>query len=175
MGRAAEEDCESQDAGETRIATFRITPARTERELEATRQLFEAYAASLPVDLGYQRFESELAQIPGKYAPPAGEILIAWDAAGHAIGCVGLRPLGDQQCEMKRLYVVPDARCLGLGKALTEAVIELARERGYAELLLDTLATMGRATGIYERMGFERIEPYYSPTPPGTIFMKLAL
>ena len=153
-----------------------IRPARTADEIDAASLLFEAYAASLPVGLEYQGFDTELADLPGKYASPEGELLIAWDEHGQAIGCVGLRPLiRGRHCEMKRLYVAPEARGLGLGKALAKAIVEAASERGYSELYLDTLPTMRSAARMYETMGFRRIEPYYAPTPDGTIFMCLDL
>ncbi len=155
---------------------FQISFARSEQELGAVRDLFAAYAESLPVDLGYQDFESEVSDLPGKYAPPQGELLVAWDTADRAVACIGLRRLdGARSCEMKRLYVLPEARSFGLGKALTDAVIEAAKARGYSSLRLDTLPTRIRAANLYERMGFRRIDPYYSPTPPGTIFMELDL
>lgn len=158
------------------LPPFQIIPARCERELDAVRDLFASYAASLPVDLDYQDFGSEVADLPGKYAPPEGELLVAWDAVDRPVACIGLRPLDNSgTCEMKRLYVVPEARSFGLGKTLTQAVLEAARERGYSALRLDTLATMVTAAGIYERMGFSRIGAYYGPTPPGTIFMEFDL
>lgn len=157
-------------------AAFDIAPVRTAADLAATAELFAGYAASLPVDLGYQDFDGELAALPGKYAPPAGELFLARDPAGGPLGCVGLRPLADKGCcEMKRLFLLPAARGLGLGRALTEAVVDQARRRGYLELRLDTLATMTTAQALYEKMGFERIAPYYAPTPPGTVFMALGL
>jgi len=155
---------------------FHIRSARTADEIDAASLLFEAYAASLPVALEYQGFDTEIAELPGKYASPEGELLIAWNPQGQAIGCVGLRPLIEGlRCEMKRLYVAPEARGLGLGKALAKAIAEAARKRGYSELYLDTLPTMRSASRIYEKMGFRRIEPYYEPTPDGTIFMCLDL
>lgn len=155
---------------------FLIAPVRSADDLAATADLFAGYAASLPVDLGYQDFGDELAALPGKYAPPAGELFLARDAAGAPLGCVGLRPLaGDGCCEMKRLFLRPAARGLGLGRALTEAVVDQARRTGYRELRLDTLAGMATAQALYETMGFRRIEPYYAPTPAGTVFMALTL
>lgn len=155
---------------------FHILPVRTPGDLAATADLFAGYAASLPVDLGYQDFDGELAALPGKYAPPAGELFLARDAAGAPLGCVGLRPLRDDGCcEMKRLFLLPAARGLGLGRALTEAVVEQARSLGYRELRLDTLASMTAAQTLYARMGFEPIAPYYEPTPAGTVFMGLKL
>ena len=155
---------------------FDIVPARTADDLAAITGLFAGYAASLPVDLGYQDFDGELAALPGKYAPPAGELFLARDAAGAPLGCVGLRPLPDDGCcEMKRLFLLPAARGLGLGRTLTEAVIDQARRSGYRELRLDTLASMSAAQALYGSMGFERIAPYYAPTPKGTVFMRLRL
>lgn len=155
---------------------FRLSPARTRRDFEAAANLFKAYAASLPVDLGYQDFGSELAELPGKYSPPDGELLIAWDALERPVGCVGLRPLASRiRSEMKRLYVVPGARSFGLGKILARAIVSAAQDRGYVELVLDTLPTMATAAGLYQRMGFKPIDAYYDPTPEGTIFMRLEL
>lgn len=154
----------------------RIRPVRTADDLAAAAELFAGYAASLPVDLGYQDFDGELAALPGKYAPPAGELFLARDAAGAPLGCVGLRPLpAEGCCEMKRLFLLPAARGLGVGRALTEAVIDQARRSGYRELRLDTLASMTTAQALYAKMGFERIAPYYEPTPEGTVFMGLRL
>jgi len=155
---------------------FQILPVRTAGDLAAATELFAGYAASLPVDLGYQDFEGELAALPGKYAPPAGELFLARDAAGAPLGCVGLRRLPDGACcEMKRLFLLPAARGLGLGRALTERVIDQARRLGYRELRLDTLASMTAAQALYGSMGFEQIDPYYAPTPQGTVFMGLKL
>lgn len=153
-----------------------IRPACTPADLAAVAQLFATYAASLPIDLGYQDFATELAALPGKYAAPAGALLLARGQDGEALGCVGLRPIAPEGCcEMKRLYLAPAARGLGLGRAMTAAVIDLARACGYRELRLDTLPSMSVAIGLYEQMGFRRIAPYYAPTPAGTIFMGLAL
>ena len=157
-------------------AALDIAPVRTAADLAATAELFAGYAASLPVDQDYQDFDGELAALPGQYAPPAGELFLARDADGAPLGCVGLRPLPDDGCcEMKRLFLLPAARGLGLGRALTESVVAHARTLGYRELRLDTLASMAAAQALYGSMGFERIAPYYAPTPPGTVFMALML
>lgn len=154
----------------------RIAPAAGAEDMAVLTQLFRGYAASLPVDLGYQDFEDELAALPGKYAPPGGALLLARDTDGAALGCVGLRALDEQGlCEMKRLYLLPAARGLGLGRALAEAAIAEARRLGYRALRLDTLPSMAQAIDLYRQMGFERIAPYYAPTPPGTVFMALKL
>lgn len=121
-------------------AMFQIKPVRSVADLKATVRLFKAYASALGVDLGYQDFATELATLPGKYAPPAGELLLARDNHGEALGCVGLRPIKpDQCCEMKRLYVSPRVRGLGLGSALIDAIIGEAVRIGYIEMRLDTL------------------------------------
>lgn len=138
--------------------------------------LFEAYAASLPVDLGYQNFASELAALPGDYAPPRGALLLARGEGGAALASVGLRPLTEEGCcEMKRLYVLPTGRGLGLGRAMAEAAVAEARRIGYAEMRLDTLPGMDAAIRLYRAMGFAPTAPYYGPTPEGTLFMALRL
>jgi len=138
--------------------------------------LFRAYAASLPVDLGYQDFAAELAALPGKYAPPQGALLLARTPAGEALGCVALRPLETAGvCEMKRLFLRPAARGLGVGRGLAEAIVAQARALGYREIRLDTLPSMTTAVALYEALGFVRTGAYYAPTPPGTIFMALEL
>ncbi|WBY09490.1 GNAT family N-acetyltransferase [Sphingomonas sp. 7/4-4] len=154
---------------------IRIDRAASDEDLHEIATLFRGYAASLPVDLGYQGFGDELAELPGKYAGPRGALLLARDADGAALGCVGLRPLSESVCEMKRLYLLPAARGLGLGRTLADAVVAEARRLGYRELRLDTLASMARAIAMYGEMGFERIAPYYAPTPAGTIFMAIEL
>lgn len=138
--------------------------------------LFDAYAASLGVNLSYQNFVAEMAAMPGKYAPPKGELLLARGQDGTAIGCVGLRPLPEEGCcEMKRLYVSPEGRGLGLGKALAEAIVETARRIGYREMRLDTLPSLATAIALYQKMGFVPIPPYYDTPIAGTIFLSLKL
>ena len=152
-------------------AMFQIRPVRSAADLEATLQLFNAYASALEVDLSYQDFTTELATLPGKYAPPAGEILLARDRHGAPLGCVGLRPIEpDGCCEMKRLYVSPKARGLGLGRALIDAIIAEAVRIGYGEMRLDTLPTMTEAISLYRKAGFVPIAPYYETPIAGTIF-----
>jgi ribosomal protein S18 acetylase RimI-like enzyme len=155
--------------------TFRIEPVSCADDLRAAAELFAAYAASLDVDLAYQDFQSELAALPGKYAPPAGALLLARDDGGAAIGCVGVRALEAGCCEMKRLFVSPGGRGLGLGKALAAAVIEAAKGLGYREIRLDTLPTMTRALELYRRLGFTPVAPYYDTPIAGTVFLARAL
>jgi len=158
------------------ISRFAIRPAESAADLADAARLFRSYAASLPIDLSYQGFEAELAGLPGKYAPPAGALLIARNEHETAIGCVALRPIdGDGVCEMKRLYVTPDARGMGLGDALIARIVASARASAYAEMRLDTLPTMLAALGLYIRAGFREIPAYY-PTPiAGTVFLGLTL
>jgi ribosomal protein S18 acetylase RimI-like enzyme len=157
-------------------ARFDIRAVRTAEDLEATKALFDAYAASLGINLSYQNFVAEMAAMPGKYAPPQGELLLARDKDGTAIGCVGLRPLGeDGVCEMKRLYVAPEGRGLGLGRALAEAIVGEARRIGFSEMRLDTLPSLTAAIALYEDMGFAAIPAYYDTPIAGTLFFSLLL
>ena len=157
------------------MPSFTVAPAASPEELAETAGLFREYETSLDIDLSYQDFADELAALPGKYAPPSGALLLARRADGAAVGCVGLRDLGGGVCEMKRLYVSPAGRGLGLGRALMEALIEAARSCGYREMRLDTLPTMAAAQSMYRQAGFEAMPPYYDTPVEGTLFMRLAL
>lgn len=151
-----------------------IHPAVTEADLEAVRTLFREYADWLKVDLCFQGFAQELAGLPGLYAPPRGRLLLAFDGEALA-GCVALRPLAENICEMKRLYVRALFRQKGLGRQLVQQLIAEARGLGYERMRLDTLAHMTPAIELYESLGFQRIASYY-PTPlPDTVFMELEL
>ncbi len=155
---------------------FRIRPARAPPDIASAAALFEEYAAGLGVDLGYQGFAAELAGLPGLYAPPAGELLLAWGESGEALGCVALRPLEERRvCEMKRLYVRPAGRRLGLGQALVAAIMAKATALGYAEMRLDTLPSMGAAAALYRKVGFAEIAPYYASPIAGTLYLSRAL
>jgi ribosomal protein S18 acetylase RimI-like enzyme len=157
-------------------ASFRISPARTADDLAAVIGLFKAYASSLKIDLSYQDFEAELLAMPGKYAHPAGELLLARSSAGDPVGCVGLRPIGpDGCCEMKRLYVAPAGRGCRLGERLVELVVREAERIGYREMRLDTLPSMAAAIALYRKFGFEPMEAYYDTPIAGTIFMRRTL
>ncbi len=156
--------------------SFRIAQAENPTGLDAVATLLRSYAAGLDVDLGYQDFAAELASLPGKYAPPAGALLLAQRSDGLPLGCVALRPLDPLGvCEMKRLYVAPESRALGLGRALVVAVVDEARRRGYRELRLDSLPSMASAIALYRRLGFGDMPPYYASPVAGTVFMRLQL
>ena len=156
-------------------AATRIAPVRTADDLAQTIRLFRAYADSLGIDLAYQGFEDEMAVMPGRYAPPAGVLLLARNAEHAPVGCVGLRPLGTGCCEMKRLYVAPDGRGLGLGRRLVDAVVAEAERIGYREMRLDTLPTMARALALYRKTGFRPVPPYYETPVADTLFMSRSL
>lgn len=154
----------------------RIDPARCAEDVAAVAQLFRAYAASLDVDLAYQGFGAELAGLPGAYAPPRGELLLARDRNGTALGCVALRPMEVDGCaEMKRLYVPPVGRGVGLGRALIEAAIGAAIRIGYQEIRLDSLPSMTAAIRLYRRCEFMPMPPYYASPVAGTVFLRRAL
>jgi GNAT superfamily N-acetyltransferase len=156
------------------VSLANITPARTVNELAIARRLFVEYAGAIGVDLEYQGFSAELATLPGKYAPPSGELLIAM-VDGTPAGCVALRALDPAKVEIKRLYVRDSARGSGLGKRLVESAISAARRVGYTELRLDTLETMTAARTLYQSLGFLEIPPYGDAHIPGTRFYALAL
>jgi GNAT superfamily N-acetyltransferase len=153
---------------------IRITEVRAESDIAAVRELFVEYAAAIAIDLEYQGFSAELASLPGKYSPPTGELFLArvGDGAG---GCVALRALDQSTRELKRLYVRPAARGLGLARRLVEAAISSARRQGCAELRLDTLATMVPAQALYRSFGFVEIPPYGTDHVQGTRFYGLSL
>ncbi|WP_374596367.1 GNAT family N-acetyltransferase [Sphingosinicella sp.] len=162
--------------GNDTARAFTIEAVRTLASLDAIRRLFREYEASLDVDLAYQDFEPELAGLPGKYAPPGGELLLATTEDGCPLACAALRAMpGHDACEIKRLFVRPEARSMGVGRTLLERLIETARSRGYREIWLDTLPTMQAAQQLYRRFGFAQAEAYYETPVAGTVFMRLEL
>ena len=154
---------------------MRLIQASTTEQIASARELFEEYAASLGFSLCFQNFDQELAELPGKYAPPSGRLLLAYLDAELA-GCIALRKLDTGTCEMKRLFIRPEFRKHGLGRVLIEALIEEARTIGYALMRLDTLpGKMDAAIRLYESYGFRDVDPYYASPVEGTRYMELEL
>lgn len=166
--------------------------------LDAVRKIFVDYAQMLGVDLGFQNFDDELAMLPGDYAAPRGTLLLALvrqeqDAAvsqentlkladgsiAQVAGCCALRPLDSADCpnaaEMKRLYVRPAFRGMGLGRQLADGILDAARHAGYSHVLLDTLDDMEAARTLYEELGFVEIPPYYHSPIAGAHYLKADL
>ena len=156
--------------------TLRTLTANDTEALEQVRQYFRNYAAWLGVDLSYQNFEQEMALLPGAYSAPQGRLFFA-EVDGRPAGCVGVRPLpeSDGLCEMKRLYVSPEARGQGVGAALAMAAIKAAKEIGYKKLMLDTLPNMRMAVKLYRELGFTEAPAYYQTPIEGTMFLTLDL
>jgi putative acetyltransferase len=153
---------------------MRLLQATTPREWEEAQRLVREYAASLNVDLSFQNFDHELQHFTTEYAPPTGAFILAEDA-GQYVACIGLRQFAEGIGEIKRLYVVPAARGLGLGRLLVERIIVVAREIGYSSLLLDTLPFMKEAQSLYVALGFKPTAPYrYNPVT-GSAFLRLDL
>jgi ribosomal protein S18 acetylase RimI-like enzyme len=155
-------------------ATRDLRQAQTPDDLQTIRELFIEYAAGLGVDLGFQGFATELDTLPGAYAPPTGRLLLS-RMGDEAAGCVGLRRLEPDVCEMKRLYVRPAFRGQRLGQTLAQAVIADARQLGYRYMRLDTLPAMRDALGLYRRLGFRDIPAYRHNPVPGALFLELEL
>jgi putative acetyltransferase len=152
-----------------------LVQVQSSKDIDTARALFKEYEAGLGINLCFQNFEKELAELPGDYAPPHGRLLLAMEDKRVA-GCIALRKIGDGVCEMKRLFVRPDFRGIGLGRRMVEAIIAEAQNIGYARMRLDTLpGKMDAAIALYRSIGFEEIEPYYPNPVPGAKFMELKL
>ncbi|QCP53561.1 GNAT family N-acetyltransferase [Trinickia violacea] len=151
-----------------------IREAAFPEHVEAVRAIFREYAESLGIDLRFQNFEEELANLPGKYSAPDGRLLLACEQ-GREIGCVAMRPIDSATCEMKRLYVRPQGRGRGLGRRLAESICEIANESGYRRIRLDTLPTMTEAQALYAAMGFRPIPSYVFNPISGTQYLELDL
>ena len=156
--------------------TIRTLSAQDSEALEQVRQYFRNYAAWLGVDLSYQNFDQEMASLPGAYSAPHGQLFFA-EIDGQPAGCVGVRPLPDSDglCEMKRLYVAPEARGQGVGATLAMTAIKAARALGYKKLMLDTLPNMRMAVKLYRELGFTEAPAYYQTPIEGTMFLTLDL
>jgi len=155
--------------------SVRIDFAHSPADFDNARKLFIDYAESLGFSLSFQGFEDELEHLPGKYAAHEGCILLAWDEL-DCIGCVGLRPLSDDVCEMKRLYVKPLYRGTGLGRLLAKKIVQLGIEKKkYTRMQLDTLNSMQSAVGLYKSLGFVETDQYYNNPHPEVVFFELTL
>jgi ribosomal protein S18 acetylase RimI-like enzyme len=151
-----------------------VIEAATPADLDAVRGLFRAYEAWLGISLDFQDFEGELAGLPGKYAPPAGALLVARSDAALA-GVVAMRPLDDGRCEMKRLYVAGGFQGRGIGRALAVAILDAGRAAGHRAMRLDTMARMTAAVALYRSLGFVDIPAYVFNPEPDVIFLERAL
>lgn len=152
--------------------------AESAEDLEAIRALFVDYQTDLGIDLCFQGFDAELANLPGDYAAPSGALILA-RVDGAPAGCCALRPLANSDhldaCEMKRLFVRKAFRGFGLGRQLVEQIMSLGRQAGYANMLLDTLSDMETARALYQEVGFVEIPPYYHNPLAGAHYLKVAL
>lgn len=158
------------------MPSVQLLKPTSDKDWSETRAIFQEYAASLKVDLCFQGFDEELANLPGDYAEPRGALLLA-HVEGAVAGCCALRPCDSSDyanaAEMKRLYVRQAYRGLGLGRQLTEAILDAAHKAGYACVLLDTLDDMESARALYEDLGFEEIPPYYHNPHAGAHYLKV--
>lgn len=150
-----------------------IRPAEA-GDIPEVREMLREYVSWIGLDLVFQEIDDELAGLPGDYAPPLGALFVAPDANG-LVAMIGLRPIDDRICEMKRLYVRPEARGRGLAKQLIDGILAEARRLKYEEIRLDTLPMMGDAQHLYVAMGFADIDAYYDTAIAGTRFMALRL
>ena len=158
----------------TARGSLRIGEAEWPKDRTIVEALFREYVASLDADISFQNVDDELAGLPGKYARPAGVVLVAWEGE-KAAGAIAYRMLEPGVAEMKRLYVRPAWRGTGLGRELANELIEDARQNGYRTIVLDTLASMGAARALYRDLGFAPIAPYYENPLPGVAYMALEL
>ena len=153
---------------------LRINFADSQNDYDSARLLFLEYAETLGFSLCFQGFDEELEKLPGKYSLPNGCLLLAWDEL-NCVGCVGLRPLSDTVCEMKRLYIKPAYRGTGLGRLLAEKILKFAIKSNYTKIMLDTLSSMESAQGLYRSLGFAEIAPYYHNPHPKVVFFEKIL
>ena len=157
------------------VSTVQIRLAESSEDVAEVRQLFIEYAGSLGFSLCFQGFDQELAELPGKYAPPSGRLFLA-ECDGKIAGCIALKKLGEVECEMKRLYVRPEFRGRHVGTALVDRLLAEARSMRYRAMYLDTIATrMQKAVAIYRSIGFVECPPYYHNPQPDALYMRLDL
>ena len=153
---------------------IKIITADSSELITKAKELVHEYALSLGVDLSFQDFETEISTFPEQYSPPQGRLLLAqWE--NEVVGCVGLRDSGGGKCEMKRMYVQPEYRGKGLGRALGERLISEARDIGYTHMRLDTVPAMEAAVSLYLSLGFKETEPYRFNPFKDAMFLELDL
>jgi putative acetyltransferase len=153
---------------------MKIIQAHSEQYIPEVRKLFLEYEKSMNIDLCFQNFDKELSGLPGNYAPPPGCLLLATENDLIA-GCVALRKISGEVCEMKRLYIRPEFRGRSLGRALTKSIMGEAKSRGYRTMRLDTLPVMKEAIALYRSLGFYEIQPYRFNPVEGALFLELVL
>jgi GNAT superfamily N-acetyltransferase len=157
------------------VAEIRITEAVWPEDRAPIARLMREYVEALEADISFQDFESECADLPGKYSRPESVVFIAW-TADEALGIVAYRPLERRICEMKRLYVLPRFRGTGLGRRLVEELVRDARSHGYRRMVLDTLPSTRRAQGVYSIVGFPAHPRLLRQSAPGRhLYMALDL
>lgn len=154
--------------------TAKIRHVRTAEQLDGIRNLFREYANWLGVCLCFQSFEQELAALPGAYHSPDGGLWLA-TLDGAWVGCVGVKPLGDNRCELKRLYVKPEFQNRGIGKALLFEALKFASRQDYSDIVLDTLERLKPALCLYHSVGFRPVAPYYDNPNEGVVYLGLKL
>lgn len=158
--------------------SFDLSDGLAEADRSALVALLRAYEASLGLKLDFQSFDDELADLPGEYAPPDGSLVLARrNADGAIVGCVGMRAFDRAAgiAEMKRLFIVPEARGRGLGRRLALAALDSARRAGYRAIRLDTLPSMSEAQALYAALGFRDIANYNGNPVAGSRFLEKAL
>jgi putative acetyltransferase len=157
------------------LSDMKLVQAQESEDIQSARELFREYKAWLGIGLCFQNFEAEVANLPGDYRPPTGRLLLATKDEEIA-GCIALRKLSDDSCEMKRLFLRPKFRGQGLGRTLVERIVDEARSIGYRRMRLDTLpGRMDTAIALYRSLGFREIPPYYNNPVQGATFMELVL
>jgi ribosomal protein S18 acetylase RimI-like enzyme len=165
----------SKVASHKQNSSLQFIGAHSAAQIAQARDLFLEYAQSLGFSLCFQNFDKELAGLPGDYAPPHGRLLLA-EYEGQLAGCIALHKLAQDICEMKRLYVRPQFRGKGLGRALAERIITEARQIGYRRMRLDTVEpVMKDAVAMYRAIGFQEIAPYRKNPIAGAMYMELSL
>src|SRR5208283_339672 len=157
-------------------STYQLREASKRQDFDVARALFEEYAAQLNIDLCFQGFAAELGQLAQIYGPPSGCLLLARSGErGAAVGCGAVRRFSADSCEMKRLYVRPQARGAKLGLFIAQGLVARARALGYARMLLDTLVEMTPARALYRSLGFREVAAYYNSPLSDVVYMELDL